>query len=277
VEEGSEHYQYTGKEKDATGLYYYGARYYDPQTGKFITRDLIKGRKSNSQTLNLYTYCLNNPIKYIDPTGLDSMCTGDGENRVCIEFTANGWIATGYYNGDTTGVPITDSEEITALMNSDDPADQARAAYLMLLIAHPEIQGARDENGNLLPGDLNEQMSNVSNSTTWFDFHVNVNEEEYTIHIGIDSRYHYIGKTGNIYYGEFIEAEFGEHVDLEIKLYQGAFSSISMLFHVVGHEGVHLLDCIAGREPFEKTAYAWNYNYSRMFIFPFEFDIPMVI
>jgi hypothetical protein len=61
------------------------------------------------------------------------------------------------------------------------------------------------------------------------------------------------------------------------KLYQDAFSSMSMLFHVMGHEGVHLLDCIAGREPFEKTAYAWNFNYSTIFIFPDEFKIPMVI
>jgi len=170
VEEGSEHHLYTGKEKDSTGLYYYGARYYDPQVGRFITRDLIKGRKSHSQTLNLYTYCLNNPIKYIDPAGLDSMCTGDGENRVCIEFTANGWIATGYYNGGTTGVPITDSKEITALMNSDDPTDQARAAYLMLLITHPSIQGARDENGNLLQGTINEDLTNAHAHSTWFDF-----------------------------------------------------------------------------------------------------------
>lgn len=37
-EEGSEHYLFTGKEKDTTGLYYYGARYYDPELGRFIAR-----------------------------------------------------------------------------------------------------------------------------------------------------------------------------------------------------------------------------------------------
>jgi RHS repeat-associated protein len=69
VEEGSEYYLYNGKERDSAGLYYYGARYYDPQIGKFITRDLRIGRKKNSQSTNRYTYCLNNPIKYIDPDG----------------------------------------------------------------------------------------------------------------------------------------------------------------------------------------------------------------
>ena len=69
VEEGSEHYLYNGKQKDYTGLYYYGARYYEPQIDKFITRDLRIGKKKNSQSTNRYAYCLNNPIKYIDPDG----------------------------------------------------------------------------------------------------------------------------------------------------------------------------------------------------------------
>jgi RHS repeat-associated protein len=57
-------YQYTGQEKDAeTGLYYYGARYYDPELGRFIQGDsLLDG-------LNRYAYGHNNPLKYTDPTG----------------------------------------------------------------------------------------------------------------------------------------------------------------------------------------------------------------
>jgi RHS repeat-associated protein len=69
LEEGSEKHLYTGKEKDITGLYYYGARYYDPETGRFITRDQRIGRISQPQTLNQYTYCINNPTRYIDPDG----------------------------------------------------------------------------------------------------------------------------------------------------------------------------------------------------------------
>ena len=70
AEEGLKDYLYTGKEKDATGLYYYGARYYDPDVGRFLTRDPLKGDIFNSQSLNRYTYCLNNPLKYTDPSGL---------------------------------------------------------------------------------------------------------------------------------------------------------------------------------------------------------------
>ncbi|MGC1123355.1 MAG: RHS repeat-associated core domain-containing protein [Candidatus Methanofastidiosia archaeon] len=71
IEEGSENYLFTGKERDETGLYYYGARYYDPDLGRFITRDPAGGHMEAPQTLNRYAYCLNNPLKFVDPDGRD--------------------------------------------------------------------------------------------------------------------------------------------------------------------------------------------------------------
>ena len=79
-QEGLEDHLFTGKEKDASGLYYYGARYYDPDLGRFVTRDtwtfLPNDARSfevswllDPQQMNRYAYCLNNPLKYIDPTG----------------------------------------------------------------------------------------------------------------------------------------------------------------------------------------------------------------
>jgi len=62
-------YKFTGKELDSTGLYFYGARYYDPEIGRFITPDTIVQAPFNPQTLNRYTYCNNNPLNYVDPTG----------------------------------------------------------------------------------------------------------------------------------------------------------------------------------------------------------------
>ena len=53
-----------------SGLYYLVNRYYDPITGRFISPDDIS--YLNSETiggLNLYSYCLNNPIFYVDPDG----------------------------------------------------------------------------------------------------------------------------------------------------------------------------------------------------------------
>lgn len=58
----------TGREYDREiGLYYYRARYYSADLGRFISRDPI-GVKDN---VNLYSYVGNNSVKYIDPMGLE--------------------------------------------------------------------------------------------------------------------------------------------------------------------------------------------------------------
>ncbi len=58
---------YTGREDDAaTGLYYYRARYYSPQLGRFIGEDPI-GLGGGT---NFYAYVRGNPISLIDPLGL---------------------------------------------------------------------------------------------------------------------------------------------------------------------------------------------------------------
>ena len=61
---------YTGQKRDlSTGLYYYGARYYDSAIGRFVQPDSVVPQPGNPQSLNRYSYCVNNPLKYADPTG----------------------------------------------------------------------------------------------------------------------------------------------------------------------------------------------------------------
>ena len=60
---------FTGQRLDDTGLYYYGARYYDATIGRFISPDTLVPDPANPQSFNRYSYCLNNPMKYIDPSG----------------------------------------------------------------------------------------------------------------------------------------------------------------------------------------------------------------
>lgn len=61
---------YTGQIYDkASGLYYYNARYYNPNDGRFITQDTYRGESAEPDTLHLYAYCANNPINYTDPSG----------------------------------------------------------------------------------------------------------------------------------------------------------------------------------------------------------------
>lgn len=47
----------------------YNARYYDPQLGRFIQPDTTISDLSNPQSYNRYSYCVNNPLRYTDPTG----------------------------------------------------------------------------------------------------------------------------------------------------------------------------------------------------------------
>jgi RHS repeat-associated protein len=60
----------TGQRLDGTGLCYYNARYYDPTIGRFISPDTVVPSPADPQCFNRYSYCSNNPLKYIDPTGL---------------------------------------------------------------------------------------------------------------------------------------------------------------------------------------------------------------
>ena len=64
-------FRYCGEYYDAeTGTIYLRARYYNPTTGRFISRDSFAGRVSDPLSFNKYTYCHNNPIAFFDPQGL---------------------------------------------------------------------------------------------------------------------------------------------------------------------------------------------------------------
>ncbi|MBI4359966.1 MAG: hypothetical protein HY564_02650 [Candidatus Jacksonbacteria bacterium] len=77
------HFTFTDQEKDAeSGLLYYGARYYHPVLGRFTQPDPVImniGSKefavamANPQLLNPYAYVGNNPLRYLDPTGLGAV------------------------------------------------------------------------------------------------------------------------------------------------------------------------------------------------------------
>jgi RHS repeat-associated protein len=59
-------FQFTGRENDGTGLYFYRARYYSPTTQRFISQDPIGFAGGSS---NLYTYTLNSPTNLTDSSG----------------------------------------------------------------------------------------------------------------------------------------------------------------------------------------------------------------
>ena len=64
-------YQFTGRERDADWLYYYRARYYHPGLARFLQPDPL-GRGGG---VNPYAYAANNPLSFIDPSGLRTYAT----------------------------------------------------------------------------------------------------------------------------------------------------------------------------------------------------------
>jgi RHS repeat-associated protein len=73
-------YRYTGQLAQAEiGLYYYGARWYDPELGRFIQADTIIPGAGNPIAWDRYAYVLNNPIRLVDPSGHWGQPLIDGE------------------------------------------------------------------------------------------------------------------------------------------------------------------------------------------------------
>ncbi len=66
-------YRYTGQQLDSlTGLYDLRARYYDPTSGRFLSRDTAGIDVSNPVKLNRYSYAQDDPVDFVDPSGQEA-------------------------------------------------------------------------------------------------------------------------------------------------------------------------------------------------------------
>jgi RHS repeat-associated protein len=92
----STRYKFNGKELDqATGLYYYGARYYDPKISTWLSVDPLAEKY---QAYSPYNYTLNNPINLIDPDGrsVDDVIIKGNKSQEALEqlqLATNGELA----------------------------------------------------------------------------------------------------------------------------------------------------------------------------------------
>ena len=76
--------KYTGKDLDEdTGLYYYNARWYDAETGRFVSEDPARDGQ------NWFIYVSNNPLKFVDPTGMTTEDELDEMTRDAINDREN--------------------------------------------------------------------------------------------------------------------------------------------------------------------------------------------
>ena len=122
-------YKFNGKELDAeTGLYYYGARYYNPATALWLGVDPLA---SKYPSVSPYVYCVGNPVKYIDPDGremIKSLCVDYGDpdsesqeskdNKVLItcadNFYDNDRSVSIWAHGNINGFTLADETEINS-------------------------------------------------------------------------------------------------------------------------------------------------------------------
>jgi RHS repeat-associated protein len=127
-------HSFTGKEYDPdTGLYYYNARWYDSELGRFVSEDPV----ADPNNPNLYSYGRNNPLRFVDPTGLygydpstgtishaDGTITDTSGNPIS---TPPGGSNAGYYYGGVGSIgggPAREGKETTRVGNVETTWDK---------------------------------------------------------------------------------------------------------------------------------------------------------
>ncbi len=93
-------FQYTSRENDGTGLYYYRARYYHPGLQRFISEDPTEF----SGGVNMYAYVGNDPLKMLDPSGLSSLVFNRSSGTLTV-IDGNGNVVGVYLAGNFTTNP----------------------------------------------------------------------------------------------------------------------------------------------------------------------------
>lgn len=91
--------RYTSQVLDEeTGLYYYGARYYDPVIGRFVQPDTLIPNQFDPRSYDRYAYGMDNPLRYVDPSGhgpIDDALLNTGTIKACYKLMtmpdSTGW------------------------------------------------------------------------------------------------------------------------------------------------------------------------------------------
>lgn len=164
-------FKFTGKELDPTGLYYFGARYYDPQVSLWMSTDsaiekyLQTDGKGiyDSSNFSLYAYCGNNPLKFIDPDGnikvIARFVTGDTEKTAKADrhnqyfSNAQDTYFNKLYGGSELVIPcdVENGEQLQAALEGFSSLDPEKGITTLIIIGHAGPEGfygkTRERNG----------------------------------------------------------------------------------------------------------------------------------
>ena len=131
-------YKFTGKERDTeTGLDNFGKRYFGSNMGRFMSPDpimIMKQKLRDPQQWNMYSYTRNNPLRFVDPTGMYTTSCTQTDISKCDQNTQN-----------------FEKARQAALQSKDKNVVAAAKAY-----------GAYGEKNNVAVGFQNKEDSNVS-------------------------------------------------------------------------------------------------------------------
>jgi RHS repeat-associated protein len=168
-------YGFTGQRADtASGLDYYGARYYDPLAGQFTSADsVVPVSGFDLWGLSRYAYVEGNPENRTDPTGHINLSVGDDGSAVPIDNAFQGTYSWGsspvvtYHRGFTHAYPAARSRYQRLSPPKRTPAPRPRtapAAESLAAASEPHPMPSLAEASNTpLPGRIGE----IPNSEHW--------------------------------------------------------------------------------------------------------------
>jgi RHS repeat-associated protein len=160
--------KFTGKERDTladgtpNGLDYFGARYFSAAQGRFTSPDplMASGKASNPQSWNRYAYVFNNPLRHVDPDGLEvpESCVKDEKCRIQLNSNVI------YDQAANDGRGLTDKQKMDALLMEVEAGAFLAMANVEMKVAkgkgeHTEDQWDWTGVTGLQPGSLNVLFS----------------------------------------------------------------------------------------------------------------------
>ena len=172
-------YKFNGKELDAeTGLYYYGARYYNPATALWLGVDPLA---SKYPSVSPYVYCVGNPVKYVDPDGAFVLAfkgSGGAGAGIAWGFSAKGEVGTVF---DKYGVTSYVSSTVNHVNNQEIKESSKNAQMFIGLYAGISAGAELDWKNN----SFKEYKNNFTTSLPIANFSLTVGDNSVGVSGGI--------------------------------------------------------------------------------------------